>query len=115
MRAELGYPGGVTGHCTWDMDAAERTMTWTVTGSEGTATSPAFAVPHTDNRLVVTRNGQTSEEVLGGQTSYTYQLARLAGALHGGQPFPASIDGSVANAELIDECYRRAGLSPRGT
>jgi hypothetical protein len=26
-----------------------------------------------------------------------------------------AIDGSVANAELIDECYRRAGLSPRGT
>jgi predicted dehydrogenase len=45
MRAELAYPGGVTGHCTWDMDAAERIMTWTVTGTEGTATSPAFAVP----------------------------------------------------------------------
>jgi hypothetical protein len=29
--------------------------------------------------------------------------------------FPAGIDGSVANANLIDECYRRAGLAPRGT
>jgi len=115
MRVELAYGGGVRGHCTWDMDAAERTMTWTVTGTEGMATSPAFAVPHTDNRLVVTRNGEASQEVLGDQTSYTYQLARLAGALQGGQPFPDGIDGSVANAELIDECYRRAGLSPRGT
>lgn len=115
MRVELAYPGGVTGHCVWDMDAGERTMTWTVTGTEGEATSPAFAVPHMDNRLVVTRDGRTSEEVLGDQTSYTYQLACLAGALQGGQPFPADIDGSVANAELIDECYRRAGLSPRGT
>jgi hypothetical protein len=53
--------------------------------------------------------------VLGDQTSYTYQLARLAGALQSGQPVPAGIDESVANAELIDECYRRAGLSPRGT
>ena len=114
MRVELGYPGGVTGHCTWDMDAADRIMAWTVTGTQGTATSPAFAVPHTGNRLLVTRNGQTSQEVLGDQTSYTYQLARLAGALQGGPPFPAGIDGSVANAELIDECYRRVGLSPRG-
>jgi hypothetical protein len=71
-------------------------------------------VPHLDNRLVVTRNGQTSEEVLGDQTSYTYQLARLADDLHSGQPFPAGIDGSVANAELIDDCHRGAGLSPRG-
>ena len=118
MRVELAYPGspgGVTGRCVWDMDAGERTMTWTVTGTEGTATSPAFAVPHTDSRLVVTRDGRTSEETPGGQTSYTYQLAWLAGALRGGQPLSADLDGSVANAELIDECYRRAGLSPRAT
>ncbi len=55
MRVELAYPGGVTGHCVWDMDARDRTMTWSVTGTEGVATSPAFAVPHMDNRLVVTR------------------------------------------------------------
>jgi predicted dehydrogenase len=113
MRVELAYPGGVTGHCVWDMDARERVMTWTVTGTGGVATSPAFAVPHLDNRLVVTRDGRTTQEVLGDQTSYTYQLARLAAALQGGPPFPAGIDGSVANAELIDECYRRAGLVPR--
>jgi predicted dehydrogenase len=115
MRVELAYPGGVTGHCTWDMNAAGPAMTWTVTGTEGTATSPAFAVPHTGNRLTVTRNGRTSEEVPGDRTSCTYQLARLAGALQGGQPFPAGIDGAVANAGLIDECYRRAGLPPRAT
>jgi predicted dehydrogenase len=114
MRVELAYPGGVTGHCVWDMDAEDRTMTWSVTGTEGVATSPAFAVPHMDNRLLVVSNGRTSEEVLGDRTSYTYQLARLADSLQGGPPFPSDIDAAVANAELIDECYRRAGLSPRG-
>lgn len=113
MHVELAYPGGVTGHCMWDMDAAERTMTWSVTGTEGVATSPAFAVPHMDNRLRVTRHGVTSEEVLGEHTSYTYQLASLADSLQGRLPLPTDIDGSVANAELVDECYRRAGLSPR--
>lgn len=115
MRVELAYPGGVTGHCRWDMDARERTMTWTVTGTEGAATSPAFALPHLDSRLLATRHGRTTQEVLGDQTSYTYQLARLADALRGGPPLPASqdVNGSVANAELIDECYLLAGLSPR--
>ena len=92
MRVELAYPGGVTGHCVWDMDAAGRTMTWSVAGTEGVATSPAFAVPHLDNRLTVTRHGRTSEEVLGDHTSYTYQLARLADALQSGQPFPTDIE-----------------------
>ncbi len=114
MRVQLAYPGGATAHCVWDMDASERTMTWTVTGTEGAATSPAFAVPHMDNRLLVTRAGHSSEEVLGDQTSYTYQLALLADLLRGGEPYPTGIEESVATAELVDECYRRAGLSPRG-
>jgi predicted dehydrogenase len=45
MRVELAYPGGVTGHCTWDMDAGERTMIWSVAGTEGVATSPASLCP----------------------------------------------------------------------
>jgi predicted dehydrogenase len=113
MRVELAYPGGVIGHCVWDMDAPERAMTWSVTGTDGVAMSPAFAVPHMDNRLVVTRGGRTTVQVLGDQTSYTYQLARLADSLHDESLVRAEIDGSVANAELIDECYLRAGLIPR--
>jgi predicted dehydrogenase len=50
MRVELTYPGGVRGRCTWDMHTAQRTMTWSVTGTDGVAVSPAFAVPHEDNR-----------------------------------------------------------------
>ncbi len=48
------------------------------------------------------------------QTSYTYQLAHLADTLREGTPFLIDMDDSVSNAELIDACYRRAGLSPRG-
>ena len=113
MRVELEYPGGVIGHCVWDMDAAERIMTWTVTGTEGVAVSPSFAVPHLDNRLLVTRDGRTGEETLGDRSSYTYQLADVAEFLQRTEPDPDGIDGSVVNAELIDACYRRAGLRPR--
>jgi predicted dehydrogenase len=115
MRAELVYGAGVTGSCTWDMDAGHRTMTWTVVGSKGAATSPAYAVPHLDNRLIITRDGRTTQETLGNQTSYTYQLAHFAGTLRDSTPFLIDMDDSVSNAELIDACYRSAGLSPRGT
>jgi hypothetical protein len=48
---------------------------WTVIGTEGTAVVPAFAVPHLDNRIVISRDGSTEEQILGDHTSYTYQLA----------------------------------------
>ncbi len=51
--------------------------------------------------------------MLGDWTPYTYQLDWVAGALRSGE-LDGLLDGSVANAELIDECYRRAGLEPRG-
>ncbi len=96
------------------MNAASRQMVWTITGTAGTAVVPAFAVPHLDNRIVVKRDGSTEEQTLGDQTSYTYQLAALTDTLQTGAEFLIDIDDSVANAELIDEVYRTAGLSPRG-
>ena len=67
-----------------------------------------------DNRIVITRDGHTEEQTLGDQTSYTYQLAALADTLQTGAEFLIDVDDSVANAELIDQVYRKAGLSPRG-
>jgi predicted dehydrogenase len=114
MWVELAYPGGIPGRLHWDMNAEARQMVWTVTGTAATAVVPAFAVPHLDNRIVITRNGSTDEQTLGDQTSYTYQLAALADTLQTGAEFLIDADDSVANAELIDEVYLRAGLSPRG-
>jgi predicted dehydrogenase len=114
MSVEVTYPGGIHGRLRWDMDAAGREMVWTVVGSAGTAVVPAFAVPQMDNRILITRNGSTELQTLGDQTSYTYQLAALADTPETGAEFPIDVDDSVANAELIDDVYRAAGLSPRG-
>jgi predicted dehydrogenase len=114
MSVEVAYAGGVRGRLRWDMNAAGREMVWTVVGTAGTAVVPAFAVPQMDNRIVVTRDGSIEEQTLGDQTSYTYQLAALADTLQTGAEFLIDVNDSVANAELIDEVYRRAGLSPRG-
>jgi predicted dehydrogenase len=114
MWVELAYPGGIRGRLHWDMNAQGRQMVWTVIGTAATAVVPAFAVPHLDNRIVITRDGSTEEQTLGAQTSYTYQLGALADTLQTGAEFLIDVDDSVANAELIDEVYRRAGLSARG-
>jgi len=114
MWVELAYPGGIPGRLHWDMNAETRQMVWTVAGTAATAVVPAFAVPHLDKRIVITRDGSTEEQTLGEQTSYTYQLAALADMLQTGAEFLIDVDDSVANAELIDEVYLRAGLSPRG-
>jgi hypothetical protein len=102
------------GQLHWDMSAADRQMAWTVVGTTGTAVVPAFAVPHMDNRIVITRDGSTEEQTLGDQTSYAYQLAALTETLQTGVEFLIDVDDSLANAQLIDEVYRTAGLRPRG-
>jgi hypothetical protein len=114
MRVELTYPGGVGGKLHWDMNASARQMVWTVTGTAATAVVPAFAVPHLDNRIVITRDARTEEQTLGDQsrTPTSSRLWRTRCRL--AQSSLIDVDDSVANAELIDEVYRRAGLSPRG-
>ena len=114
MAVELSYPNGTVASCRWDMAATERSMTWSVVGAKATATSLAFAVPHLDPRLLVHGVRETTTETLGDRTSYTYQLAALADTLERGTAFPVDLDDAVSNAELVDECYRRAGLTPRG-
>ena len=61
MTVDVAYPGGITGHCVWDMDAEGRAMTWKVIGSAGTATSLGYAVPHLDNRVIITRGDGRGE------------------------------------------------------
>jgi hypothetical protein len=115
VSADLTYSGGATGRLVWDMDAADRRMLWTVRGSRATAALPAFAVPHTDPRLVITdASGTTREEHPGTGTSYTHQLAALAETLERGTTFPAALDDAVANADLVDLVYSASGLTTRG-
>ena len=115
VSVELSYPDSVTGVSCGTWMRAGRRMVWTVQGSEATASSPAFAVPHLEPCLIITdASGRSRRESLGAETSYTYQLAAFAETLDTGEPFLFDIDDSVANAELIDTVYRRAGLEPRG-
>jgi predicted dehydrogenase len=72
-----------------------------------------FVEPHQDDRIVVTTAAGTRTEELGRRSSYTYQLEAFAAHLRQGTPLPTDADDAVVNMQLVDDCYRAAGLSPR--
>jgi predicted dehydrogenase len=67
--------------------------------------------------VIVGTGDVTTTEHLGVRSSYIYQLEELIRAQRGGAPMPTGPDDAVATAELIDRCYRAAGLPlrPRAT
>lgn len=87
-------------------------MLWTVVGSVAPASSPASAVPHLDNRVIIIPVARP-RGALGDQTFYTDHLAALASSLQDGMPFRNRLNNSVAKAELID--CTEAMLTPPST
>jgi len=113
LEADLRFPSGATGTVRCSMVHPTREMTLHVTGSRGDATVQDFVEPPKDDRLVIrTEAGETAEH-LGTKSSYTYQLEAFIAALRGGPAMPTGLDDAVATAELIDQCYRAAGLPLR--
>jgi hypothetical protein len=105
------YPDGATCAGGSDMDAPERDMALTVTGSRGQIVLPMFPVPHEDDSLVIRRHGEPEVvEHLGTRTSYTYQLEALASAVRNGRAVTTDAGWAVGNAELVDAVYAAAGL-----
>jgi predicted dehydrogenase len=113
VRAELAFPGGATGVVHSSMAADEVRMTARITGSSGEVRAANFVLPHRDDRVHVSVNGTEREERLGLRPSYAYQLEAFAAAIRDGEPIATSADDAAATAELIDDCYRAAGLAPR--
>ena len=95
------------------MAAGQRRYHCRIIGSRGEATALNFVEPHHDDRIIVTTAAGTRTEELGRRSSYTYQLEAFAAHLRDGAPLPTDADDAVANMQLIDDCYRAAGLTPR--
>ena len=113
LEADLRFPSGATGAVRCSMVHPRFEMTLRVAGSRGSATVMDFVQPHKDDRVVVrTGVGETTEH-LGTRSSYLYQLEEFIRALRGGTPMPTGPDDAVATAQLIDQCYRAAGLPLR--
>jgi predicted dehydrogenase len=113
LEADLRFPSGATGSMRCSMAHPRFEMTLRVEGSRGEATDMDFVQPHKDDRVVVRTEADETTEHLGTRSSYIYQLEALIRALRGGPPMPTGPDDAVATAQLIDRCYRAAGLPLR--
>lgn len=116
FEVEVRLPGGVSGEILCDMAHPGWDLSITVTGELGEARINNFIKVSTDDRLVVRRTGEPERtEHLGTRSSYHHQLDALTAAVRRGTPFPTDVADGVLNLELIDACYRLAGLPLRPT
>jgi predicted dehydrogenase len=113
LDADLEFLGGATGRARCSMAADHRRYHCRIIGSRGEAAALNFVEPHHDDRIIVTTATGTRTEELGRRSSYTYQLEAFAAHLRDGAPLPTDAGDAVANMQLIDNCYRAAGLTPR--
>lgn len=116
LGAELRWPSGVTGRIHSSMIAeCESVEVWLrVTGEHGRmlATNP-LAPQNGDSMLIVDLGGRVSYESADPSSTYSHQLAAFRDAVVDGTPFPTTADDGVRNMEIVDACYRAAGLDPR--
>jgi predicted dehydrogenase len=113
LEADLQFPNGATGTARCNMAGDRDHWPFRIIGTLGEATAANFVQPHIDDRVFVsTPDGRRVEE-LGRRSSYTYQLEALRAHLRDGAPLPIDADDAVANMQLVDDCYRAAGFSPR--
>ena len=115
MTAELAFPGGVSGRITCSLFSATLLkMQAIVRGERGEMRVFNPIAPHFYNRLSVrTASGKTAERVAGDAT-YTHQLRAFVAAVRDGTPTPTDPANGIANMEVIDRVYEKAGLPLRG-
>ena len=114
FEVDLRLPGNVAGEIQCDMANPGWDMSITAIGTQGEAKIVNFIKVSSDDRLVVQTGAQAERiEHLGTRSSYHYQLDALTAAIRQGTPFSTDPADAVVNLELIDTCYRAAGLAPR--
>jgi predicted dehydrogenase len=116
LTAELRWPSGVTGSVRSSMIAdGDRVVAYLrVTGELGTmlATNPLAPQNGGAAITVETADGTDVHDVARSST-YFHQLVAFREAIVDGAEFPTTADDGVRNMEIVDACYRAAGLDPR--
>jgi len=118
LGAELRWPSGVTGHVHSSMIApGDSVEAWLrVTGEHGRmiATNP-LAPQQGTSMIIVEVDGRMWFRPAEPTSTYFHQLVAFRDAIVDGAPFPTTADDGVRNMEIVDACYRAAGLPPRPT
>ena len=112
LSGDLAYPNGVTAHLESSMTHGVWDFSLRIVGSAGEAYAPAFVLPQTDSRVIVTVGTEQRVEELSTTSTYTYQLEALARLLRNGEPMVTDADDAVQTMDMIDALYAAAGRAP---
>jgi len=116
MSAELQFPGGHTAsvHCSmWSSSFLHIAVRAVGDDGEMRVFNP-FA-PQFASLLTVRSRGTRRSEFPARRATYGYQLDAFCDAVLRGRPVLTSPSEAVANMRIVDDVYRAAGMSPRGT
>jgi predicted dehydrogenase len=114
MRASLRFAEGHTGSLVASMWSADLLrITASAVGDRGRLDVFNYAAPQLHHRLTVRTADGKRVERLSRRPTYAYQLDAFCAAVLRGEPVLTPPADSVRTMTLIDEIYRKAGLSPR--
>jgi predicted dehydrogenase len=115
LKSEMLFPGGIRATTSGDMRPNAKFSAYiSVSGSEGSLRVVNPIVPQNGHRIELTVNGRTTVETCDRRPTYGYQLDAFVEAVEQGAPlFTDGEDGS-RQMQVIDRCYRAAGLRLRG-
>jgi len=113
MRADLRFPGGVTGRITCSLLSFPPVSIWLAAhGDKGMVRAFNPVAPQFVNRLRVTGpNGSRSERIRG-EPSYDMQLRAFVSHVRDGRPILTGPDDAIGNMIAIDAVYEAAGRRP---
>jgi predicted dehydrogenase len=116
IHASLRWPSGPTGSVNASMlhDGDDYEVWLRVTGERGTMLAMNPLAPQRGGAVLTLDSADERRTVQADRsTTYYHQLVAFRDAVEQGTPFPSTADDGVRNMELIDACYRAAGLEPR--
>ncbi|HEY5664414.1 MAG TPA: Gfo/Idh/MocA family oxidoreductase [Ilumatobacter sp.] len=116
LVAELRWPSGVTGSIGSSMIAAGSTVVahLKVAGELGTMTAGNPLAPQNGGAVITVDTAEgTHRRESDRSSTYFHQLVAFRDAIVDGAPLPTTADDGVRNMEIVDACYRAAGLQPR--
>ncbi len=116
MSAILRFPTGATGAITCSLWSRHLlAMSARVLGSDGELRIFNFIAPQYYHRLSVRSGAGRWHEKVAGEPTYTYQLRAFARAVSDGADVLTPPADAVHTMTVIDDIYRAAGMTPRGT
>jgi predicted dehydrogenase len=117
LHAELRWPSGLTGSIGSSMIAdGDFAAYLRVTGEHGTMLANNPLAPQNGGAVITVTTADGEQQIAGADsTTYFHQMVAFRDAIAHGAPFPTTADDGVRMMELIDSCYRAAGLEVRPT